>query len=182
MLLERKALKKIMYQSLPRTWSIFLAEREEKILAALGAWIWGQCILSVIMASLVFVGLHAINFFFGIHMERIFPLAILTGMMEFIPYIGPLIAILPALALASSIGINATLIILVFYIIIQQLENHFIVPYVMSRTLQISPLLVFVTVLIGAELAGVIGIILAVPVAGMIRIFTEHLYQAKARK
>lgn len=96
--------------------------------------------------------------------------------MEFIPYIGPIIALIPALIIGLGLGWEAAITITILYIIIQRIENDFLVPYVMSKSLDLSPFLVFIVMIIGASLGGILGIILAVPVAGVGRVlYIEYL-------
>lgn len=90
--------------------------------------------------------------------------------MEFIPYVGPFVALIPALIIGLGISWQAAIAITILYILIQQIENNFLVPYVMSRSLEISPFLVFVVMLAGATLGGILGIILAVPIAAIARV------------
>lgn len=89
--------------------------------------------------------------------------------MEFIPYIGPLIALIPAAIIGLGISWKVALIITLLYLVIQRLENDLLVPYVMSKALDLSPFLVFIVMIAGASLGGILGIILAVPVAGIAR-------------
>jgi predicted PurR-regulated permease PerM len=72
--------------------------------------------------------------------------------MEFIPYIGPLLALVPALIIGAGISWKVALVITILYLIIQQIENNFLVPFVMSRSLDLSPFLVFVVMIAGATL------------------------------
>ena len=90
--------------------------------------------------------------------------------MEFIPYIGPFLALLPALAIAANMGLTPIIAVLILYIVIQQLENNVLVPLVMSKTLDISPLLILVVMMIGASLFGITGILLAIPFAALLRL------------
>lgn len=92
-------------------------------------------------------------------------------MMEFIPYIGPFIALLPALAIAAGISLKAVVAVLILYIIIQQTENNLLVPYIMSRTLEVSPFAVLLTMTVCGALFGIVGIILAVPLVSVLQIF-----------
>lgn len=72
--------------------------------------------------------------------------------------------------------------ILVFYIVMQQVENNFLVPYIMSKSLDLSPLYVFVMMLAGGVLGGVLGIILAIPVAAVLRLITLDYIKSKENK
>jgi predicted PurR-regulated permease PerM len=90
--------------------------------------------------------------------------------MEFIPYIWPLLALIPAAIIGLGISWKVAIGIILLYLIIQRIENDFLVPYVMSKALDLSPFLVFVVMLAGATLGGILGIILAVPIAWVVRV------------
>jgi predicted PurR-regulated permease PerM len=113
-----------------------------------------------------------IELVFDVSSGRIWILALIAGIMEFIPYIGPIIAVVPALVVGLGFSWEMGLTILIFYIILQQIENNVLVPWVMSKSLDLSPLYVFVMMLAGGVLGGVLGIILAIPVAAVIRLMT----------
>ncbi len=95
--------------------------------------------------------------------------------MEFIPYIGPFLALLPALAIVASMGITPVVSILILYIIIQQAENNIIVPMVMSKTLHLPPFLIILMMTVMASLFGIAGILLAIPFAAILQILTQDL-------
>lgn len=99
MSLERKSIRKFLYQVFPKKVSTYLEGREESFLLVLKQWIRGQIILGASIFVLTFVGLLILKLF-GIHIDNIFSLALIAGLMEFIPYIGPFLALLPALAIA----------------------------------------------------------------------------------
>lgn len=106
-----------------------------------------------------------VKWIFGYDTDQAFTLALIGGIMEFIPYIGPLIALIPAVIIGLGISWKAALVITALYLIIQRIENDVLVPYVMSKALDLSPFLVFVVMMMGASLGGILGIILAVPIA-----------------
>jgi predicted PurR-regulated permease PerM len=95
-------------------------------------------------------------------------LAILAAFMDAIPIAGILIATVPAVLLAFTVSPTAAVIVLVAYVVYQQVENYIIVPRVYNNTLQISSFAVLVSVLIGGELLGILGVLLALPVAAAI--------------
>ena len=138
------------------------------------AWLKATLILSLSIFSMTYIGLLVIQYFFDIDTERAFTLAIIGGIMEFIPYVGPLIALIPAAIIGLGISWKAAAIIVGLYLIIQQVENNVLVPKVMSKALDLSPFLVFIIMLAGASLGGVLGIILAIPLAGMCRVIVEE--------
>lgn len=130
----------------------------------IGLWMQGQVLLAVIMGVLVFLLLTI----FGIPHALV--LAVITACFEIIPVFGPVLAAVPAVAIAFAAGGPGLGIITVFiYVTAQQFENHLIYPLVVTRVVGVPPLLVILALIVGAELAGFIGIILSVPIAATIR-------------
>ncbi|MDD2871617.1 MAG: AI-2E family transporter [Candidatus Gracilibacteria bacterium] len=176
--LERKGIRQFFYDIIPSETSKYLLKKEDKILKSLSDWFRGQMILGLSIFILTFVGLLIIRLF-GVLVEDIFVLSVIAGMMEFVPYIGPFIALIPALAIGLGLGFNATVIIFILYIIIQQTENNLLVPYVMGKNLSISPFSVLIAMVIGASLFGIIGIILSIPMVSIIKIFIHDYIKYK---
>jgi predicted PurR-regulated permease PerM len=102
--------------------------------------------------------------------------------MEFVPYLGPILALIPALAIAISMWFNPFLIILILYIIIQQVENNVLVPYIMWKTLDLSPFLVLIMMSIWALSAGIVWIIIAIPLSAVLQIFVKDYIKWKKRQ
>lgn len=102
--------------------------------------------------------------------------------MEFIPYIGPILSLIPALIIGLGISWEVAFIIIILYLIIQQTENNILVPYVMSRSLNLSPFLVFVVMIIGASLGGILGIILAVPATAISHVIYTNYRNMRKQK
>ena len=98
-------------------------------------------------------------------------LGLVVALLDLIPLAGATIAaILVVLVAIAASGATAAIIVAVFFLIYQQLENHLIQPLVYGRTVQLSPLAVLVSVLIGAQIAGVLGALAAIPVAGALQV------------
>lgn len=135
-----------------------------EILLKLGAWARGQFILCLTIGLMIGVALKIFGLPFAL------TLGVLAGLLEFIPTVGPIIAAIPALAIALTISPWKALIVLIIYIATQQLENNLLVPTIMRKAVGINPAIIIIAILIGAELAGVLGIILAVPMAAVISI------------
>lgn len=102
--------------------------------------------------------------------------------MEFIPYIGPFIALLPALALVAGMGIIPIVSVFILYILIQQAENNILVPMVMSKSLNISPFLILFMMTVMASLFGVIGILLAIPFTAIIQMVVNDVLEKREGK
>lgn len=172
MTLERRTIKEFLYRVFPRSIREYLILREDSFLQVLGAWIKGQLILSFSIFILTLIWLWSL-WLFGVPVESIFTLALIAGLMEFIPYIGPFLALLPALAIVASMGITPIISILILYILIQQMENNILVPMIMSKALDLSPFLILLMMTIMASLFGIIGILLAIPFAAILQIITR---------
>lgn len=168
--LERKNIRVFFYKILPENSSQYILKHENKIVSTLFNWLKSQFILWVSLFIITYIWLLILQLFW-IHIEEKFTLALVAGMMEFVPYVGPFIALLPAIAIALGISWQATIAVLILYIIIQQLENNVLVPYVMGKTLSLSPFSVLIAMVIGASLFGIIWIIISVPLVAVIQIF-----------
>jgi len=105
-------------------------------------------------------------------------LALLAGLLEFIPNLGPTLALVPAALVAWSMNPLLGVGTIVLYIVIQQLENYIIVPQVMRRAVGIHPLVSLLCLLIGGKIYGFIGVLLAIPVFLLLRtIFLEFHFK-----
>lgn len=105
------------------------------------------------------------------------PLGIVVGVFDLLPLIGAMIAAIVVLFFCLFQSIPTTIIMLVFFLIYQQLENQFLQPMVYSKTVQISPLIVFLAALFGASLAGIIGAIIAIPLAASAKIVLSYYFK-----
>ena len=91
-----------------------------------------------------------------------------------IPIVGPFLAAIPAIAVASTVSFQKVLLVIAFFVVQQQIENHVLVPKVMERQAGVSAVTVIVSLLIGGNLLGILGAILAVPTAAILQVvFTE---------
>lgn len=154
--------------------------REEKIVWSMYEWLKWQMILWISIFFIVFIVLNILKLFW-IDMWSVFTLALIAWLMEFIPYLWPILALLPALAIAAWISVKAVIVILIIYIIIQQIENNLLVPYVMSKSLDLSPFFVLVMMIIWASLFGIIWIIIAIPLRAVLQIFVKDYLKYKKK-
>lgn len=124
----------------------------------LGGWVRGQAVLMFVIGLVTYIGLTLLGVPYAL------PLALIAGLLEIVPNIGPTISAIPAIVLAylylGPVMAGATTI---FYVLVQQLENHILVPRVLKDNADVNPLVAIVVILIGLKLAGVVGALLAVP-------------------
>lgn len=135
-----------------------------KIESKLGAWVRGQLILMVIVGVLVYIGLMLLKVEFAL------PLAIIAGILEIIPTIGPIISAIPAVFVALATSPFLALSVVALYFIVQQLENNLIVPIVLRKSTGLSPVITIFSLMVGARFAGIIGAILAVPIVLVLQV------------
>ncbi len=123
----------------------------------LGYWVHGQIILMIIVGSLTGVGLSILQIPFAL------PLGVLAGLLEVIPMIGPVVAMLPSLIVALALSPWKALSVLVLYFLIQQVENTLIVPKVMHRSVGLDPLIIITVLTLGGKFFGFGGLLLSIP-------------------
>lgn len=129
----------------------------EQINDKLGAWLRGQFLLSISIGLLTWSALTALGMPFSL------PLAVLAGLFEIVPTIGPIISAVPAVVVALTISPNMAFVIVATYIIIQMIENHLLVPRIMQRAVGLNPVIVIIGVIVGDRLLGIPGALLSVP-------------------
>ncbi len=132
--------------------------------AQLGNWIRGQIILMSVIGLTTFIGLVLIGVPYAL------PLALIAGLLEIVPNIGPVFSAVPAVIVAFlAFGWPAALATTILYLVVQQLENNLIVPRIMKASVDINPLVSILGILIGGKIFGVVGALLAVPIFIVVR-------------
>lgn len=126
----------------------------------IGQWLQGQIVLMVIVGLLVYVGLSILS------IPNAALLGFVAGAFEIIPIFGPVLSAIPAIALAGlSGGLSLALLAGGLFVIVQQIENNIIHPLVFNKVVGLSPIVVILSIVIGGQLAGFLGVLLAVPLA-----------------
>ncbi|MEX0616309.1 MAG: AI-2E family transporter [Candidatus Woykebacteria bacterium] len=172
LLLEKDRIKKNVHVLFPHLPKERVTSVVHKIDEKLGAWLRGQFALMVIIGIMSWVGLSLLRVDFAL------PLAVLAGLFEIISVIGPILASVPAIIIAlvqygspiPALGVAA------LYILVQQLENNLIVPKVMEKAVGVHPLAIILAILIGSSLFGIMGVVLAVPIAATIQVIVEDIH------
>jgi predicted PurR-regulated permease PerM len=140
----------------------------------IGYWMQGQLLLGLLVGILVYLGLTILG------VKNALILAVFAGVFEIIPIFGPIIAAIPAILLALvDGGVTLALMVLGLFVIIQQFENHLIYPLVVKKMVGISPILVILALIIGAKLAGFLGIILSAPISSVLMEYIDDVQKDK---
>ena len=164
MLLEGPAWVERLYGLLPEEQQPRWRKIGHDIYRTIGGYVTGNLTISLVAGVVSTVVLLVVGVPFAV------ALGLLVAILDLIPLAGATIAAILVTTVAFLDTTTAGIIVLIFFVVYQQLENHVLQPVVYGRTVQLSPLAVLIAVLIGAELAGVIGALAAIPVAGAIQV------------
>ena len=164
MLLEGPAWMERIYSLLPEEKQPRWRAIGQDIYRTIGGYVTGNLTISLI------AGVVSTGVLLAVGVPYAVALGLLVAILDLIPLAGATIAAIIVTTIAFLDATTSGVIVLIFFIVYQQLENHVLQPVVYGRTVQLSPLAVLIAVLIGAELAGVIGALAAIPVAGAIQV------------
>ena len=170
---QEKGIENLLRIVAPSNKEKYLIDLWKRTQTKIGLWAQGQLLLGVLVGVLVFLGLMIFR------VEYAFLLAILAAVFELIPVFGPILAAVPAMAIGFGHSATLGITITCFYIIIQQFENHLFYPLVVKKIVGIPSIAVIVALLVGAKLAGFLGLLLAVPAAVLLMEIADDLEKAK---
>ncbi len=168
-------------QRIKRFFALIIPSRNRKQIARLvngsqkkiGAWLRGQLVLSLAIFLITWIVLSLLGVKYAL------ALALIAGILEIIPIIGPVIAAIPAILVGLSQSWWLGLIVLALYILIQQLENHLLVPKIMQKATGINPVLIILGILAGAKLGGILGMLVAVPIMAGLSVWVWEWIEIK---
>lgn len=166
---QEKGVKRFLISLTPNDHQHYLSDLIDRIQSKIGGWLRGQLLLMLIIGILTYIGLTILGVKYAL------TLALIACLLEIVPYIGPILSAVPAVILAFFQSPILALLVIILYVVIQELENYLIYPQVMKRTVGLSPIVIIIVMLIGAKLAGIMGIILAVPVTASIAEFFKDV-------
>jgi predicted PurR-regulated permease PerM len=166
---EQNGTKNLVKQLVPVKNQPYAISLVNKIQHKMGQWVLGQLVLSVAVFILTYIGLLILG------VEYALVLALVAGVFEVVPYIGPIIAAIPAIFFAFIQDPPLALAVIILYLIVQQIENHLLVPMIMSKSVGLNPVLVIIGVLIGGSLGGLLGAIVAIPLLSGLQVFMHSM-------
>ena len=170
LLLERKHMEELlasfMTEETAKRVSLVLKNVEQRM----GSWVQGELLLMLVIGIFAYIGLVLLRVDFAL------PLAILAGLLEIIPTVGPIISAIPAIIIGLASSPVLALSVVLLFFIIHQAENTLIVPFVMKKSVGLPPLLTIIALMIGGKLAGIAGAVLAVPVVLVIQEIIREVF------
>jgi predicted PurR-regulated permease PerM len=171
-LLEVDIIDKVISPFFPQSRVKHIKEIATGVEHKLTSWFWGQITLMTVIGVITYICLTIAGVRYAL------PLAVLAGLLEIVPNLGPIIAAVPAVTIGLADSYVLGISLLAVYFIIQQLENAIIVPVIMKRAIGISPIFTLLALLIGGKIGGVLGVLLSIPILIIIQaIITEVLSQ-----
>lgn len=154
----------------PKNYRPHLTRLFEEMNRVLSAYIVGQLSLSVLMTVVIFLGMLAL----GIPYPLV--IGLLAGVVEMIPVVGPIVGAVPAILLGLAESSGLAVKVLIFYIVVQQLDAHLVMPKLMGSVTNVHPVAIILGVLVGGQLYGIVGMMVAVPVLAVLQILLRHMW------
>lgn len=149
-----------------------VARITDAVTEKVGAWLGGQLLLALVIGSTAALGLWLLG------VPYFWVLGLVAAVGEMIPVVGPILAAIPAILVGFTVSVQTGMFVAVYFVIQQFVENQFLVPRIMQRQVGLSAVAVMAALLIGTELLGLVGALLAVPSAAIVQVlfqeFVEH--------
>ncbi len=171
MVVEENSMRRYFMTFAPAEYKPYLVQILKKMQMKIGAWLRGQIILGLCIGLAVYVGLKLLGVPYALL------LALIAGLFEIIPYVGPIVSLIPAAIIGFAVSPVLGTAVVILYLIIQQAENNILVPKIMQKVTGLSPILSIAALLIGVKVGGVVGAILAIPLATMIAVVAEDMFK-----
>lgn len=149
----------------------------------IGLWLQGQLLLSVIVGVLVYAGFFVVGKLTGIEMRYALLLSILAAVLELIPVFGSILAAVPAVVVSFiDGGTSLALIVILMYVVVNQLEGNVIYPLVVQKVVGVPPLVVILAIIAGFQLGGFLGVVIAVPIAAALQEYISDTQKSKRKR
>jgi predicted PurR-regulated permease PerM len=165
-------------RSLPEEWRTDTWAVLRILERVVGRWLRGQLFLGLVVGAATFVGLLVLGWLVDPRFTQFaILLAVIAGVLELLPIIGPIISAIPTLLLALTISPQAILAVFVLYTLVQQLENNVLVPKIQGEAIELHPAIVIFALVIGGAIGGLLGAIISLPVTAAARNVYRYLFR-----
>ncbi|HTI37394.1 MAG TPA: AI-2E family transporter [Vicinamibacterales bacterium] len=171
LLVESRSLTDTFLRLFPKHQRARVHDAGREVTIKVSAWLGGQLLLGGIIGGSSAIGLWALGIPF------FYVLALVSGVGELIPVIGPFLSAIPALAVAATVSLDKVIFVAIFFVVQQQFENHLLVPRIMSKQVGLSAVMVIVSLLVGGSLLGILGALLAVPTAAILQVIALQVWK-----
>jgi predicted PurR-regulated permease PerM len=169
-LVDADAIVRTFVRLFPRPERARVEQACREVTAKLSAWLAGQVLLAAVISTTAAIGLWLLG------VPYFYVLALIAGIGELIPIVGPVLSAIPAILVSLTVSPTLALAVLIFWVVQQQFENHVLVPRVMARQVGVSSVVVISSLLVGGSILGIMGAILAVPTAAILQVLFEQVF------
>lgn len=170
LLVESQGIFEFLLRLVPSDRRQKVSEVSALVTEKVSAWLGGQLLLGFVIGATTAIGLALMG------VPYFYLLAMIAGVGEMIPIVGPIISAIPAVAVAFTVSPGLALGVTIFFLVQQQLENAVLVPKLMGQTVGLGAVTVITALVVGGELLGMVGALLAVPTAAIVKVLIEELY------
>lgn len=167
MVLDDKQIHQFFTSLFPSRHGKYITEKTLAVKEKVGYWLRGQLLLMIWVGLLTFIGLNIIG------LEYAATISLIAGITEVIPVLGPIVAFLFALPIALNSSIWLAFLLLIVFVVVQQIESNILFPIIMKKTVGLNPIVIIFVMLVGFQFLGILGIVLSVPVAAAANIFIQ---------
>lgn len=173
LLMYYEEFKKLFSRLFPHDMRPSVLATLDRINEKLGAWMRGEIILMFFIGLMSWIALTLLGVPFAL------PLALLAGILEIVPTLGPTLSAIPAVIVAITVSPTLALTVTLTYVVIQMVENNFLVPKIMEKAVGLNPVVIIIGVMIGTSLMGIAGALVAIPFISFIIVILKSLEQQK---
>ena len=170
---EQEGMQSLVSSVIPGGSREFTLQLVKKIQDKMGMWLLGQVIVSLGIFIFTYIGLLLL------HVQYALVLALIAGLFEIVPYIGPFLSAVPAIFIAFIQRPSLIIPVIILYLLVHEVEGYVLVPKIMQKTVGVSPLVVMIALLVGFQLAGVLGLLISVPIAAAITVTVNEFWPGK---
>lgn len=171
MVVEEEKMSKYFKNLAPVEYRPYVVHLMKKMQLKLGQWMRAQIILALVVGGITYLSLLILGVPYALL------LALIAGLLEVVPYVGPIISLVPAAIIGFSVSPVMGVAVMVVYLVVQQLENNVLVPKIMQKVTGLNPIISILALLIGIKVAGLMGAILSIPLAMIIVVIVEDLFR-----
>lgn len=176
LLLEAPGMRRFLSSLLPEGRAGRFNRVLDDMIRAMGGYLRGSAVNGLIVGLLTYIGLQII----GVDYPLV--LAVLSGLFELVPTIGPILSAVPIVLIALGSSPTTALIALVFVVVLQQVENNLLVPHIMKRATDVSPLASILALFAGFSVAGILGALAAIPIVAALRVLVRQVVAPRVRR
>ena len=169
MTVDEKSIENFTISVFPERYSFYVTRRLQMIKEKIGEWIRGQLMVSIVAALITFVGLAVAG------VEYSLLISLITGICMIVPVFGRVIAAVIVLPIVLSQSPALALYLIIYYFAVSQVENNILVPLLMNKAVGLSPIVIIFALMVGFQFMGVLGLILAIPLATIVAIFARDI-------